>query len=150
MIIRPMKSADVKACLSLVHANWGFEAALRAEDQMSVYFDNDGRLNDYAPRFIVATLDGGEFLGFAAYEANMLMKGSFALIWIAVHPAYQKSGAGRALTEYRLDEIRKRGGQMVTLVTQKPDYFGKFGFFKLHHIGNEWYLMLKLFKTVEI
>jgi ribosomal protein S18 acetylase RimI-like enzyme len=150
MIIRPMLGADRGACLALVHANWGYEAAMRAEDQMGVYFAGEEVDNDYAPKFFVATLDGGEFLGFAAYEANMLMKGSFSLIWIAVHPAYQKSGAGRALTEYRLDEIRKRDGQMVTLVTQKPDYFSKFGFFKLHHIGNEWYLMLKLFKTVEI
>lgn len=145
MIIRPMKYIEIDQCCHLVLQNWGPTAADRACLQMHEAFRNDG---EYAPVFAVADLcDGpGEpmIIGFCAYEPSMLMKGAFNLIWIAVHPHYQGHGAGKALTEWRLDRIKKRGGQMVTLVTQKPDYFSKFGFFKLHHVGNEWYLMLKL------
>ncbi len=141
---------DMHFCTSLVHMNWGFEAADRCQHQMTEHFKG----GPFAPVFCIA--DIGDPLsrdyvsmpvGFAAYQPSMKMKGSFDLIWIAVHPLYQGHGAGVALTEWRINEIKKRGGQMIELVTQKPHYFSKFGFFKLHHLGNEWYLMLKLLTT---
>jgi N-acetylglutamate synthase-like GNAT family acetyltransferase len=103
----------------------------------------------YSPVFGILEM-GGSSIGFAAFSPTMLMKGSFDLIWLAVHPQYHGSGAGKMLVRWRLDEIRKRNGQMVLLMTQKPDYFNQFGFFKLHHTGNEWYLCLKLLKDVSL
>jgi GNAT superfamily N-acetyltransferase len=153
MFIRPPKYREIEFCAGLVAENWGIEAADRCHLQMVEYF----RGGHFAPTFGI--MDLGDPLsrdyvpmpiGFAAFGPSMLMKGAFNLIWIAVHPTYQGSGAGKALVEWRIDEIGKRDGQMITLMTQKPDYFSKFGFFKLHHVGNEWYLMLKLLKTVEM
>jgi ribosomal protein S18 acetylase RimI-like enzyme len=149
MNIRLMRYSEALYCSSLVGENWGAEAQLRARDQMAEYF-NGGH---YAPVFVVAdatVTDIKEIAGFGAYQPSMKMKGSYDLIWLTVNEKYRGGGAGTALTEWRIEDIKKRGGQMIELVTQKPDYFSKFGFFKLHHLGNEWYLMLKLLKEVDI
>jgi GNAT superfamily N-acetyltransferase len=153
MFIRELKYNDMPFCCHLVAENWNIEAANRCRIQMIEYFKG----GPYAPIFCVADL--GDPLsrdyapmpiGFAAYQPSMKMRGSYDLIWNAVDREYQSVGVGKALTEWRIDAIKKRDGQMIELVTQKPDYFSKFGFFKLHHIGNEWYLMLKLLKEVDI
>jgi GNAT superfamily N-acetyltransferase len=144
-----MRYSEALYCSTLVGDNWGAEARLRARDQMAAYFDG----GDYAPVFVVAdatVTDIKEIAGFGAFQPSMKMKGSYDLIWLAVDKRYQEHGVGRALTEWRIEEIKRRGGQMIELVTQKPEYFSKFGFFKLHHLGNEWYLMLKLLKEVDI
>lgn len=143
MFVRAPKYSEIDLCCNLVLINWGVEAADRCRQQMIEYFKG----GDYAPVFCVLDIgDGvdGPIVGFAAYQPSMKMKGSFDLIWIAVHPHYQGRSAGKVLTEWRINEIKKRGGQMIELVTQKPAFFSKFGFFKLHHLGNDWYLMLKL------
>lgn len=150
---RATEIGDFKFCSDLVMENWGFEPAQRCEGQFAETYGE----SDYAPVFCIADLSDPLSrgyapmpIGFAAYQPSMKMKGSFDLIWIAVHRQYQAHGAGKVLTEWRINDIKKRGGQMIELVTQKPGYFSKFGFFKLHHLGNEWYLMLKLLAKVDI
>jgi predicted N-acetyltransferase YhbS len=140
--IRKPHYHEMAQCCKLARDNWGNEAADRCREQFIEHWKG-GR---YAPTFVVAVTaaDDGPILGFAAYHRTMLMKGAFDLIWVAVDPEYQGSNVGRALTNSRLTAIDEEGGQMIQLVTQKPDYFAKFGFFKLHHLGNEWYLMIKL------
>jgi len=146
MHVRPFgKNGDLDFCSDLVMQNWGPVAADRCVSQ-AVESYND---TPWTPKFCVAEIDMGP-VGFAAYQPSMKMKGSFDFIWIAVHPQYQKHKVGTALTDWRIADIKRRGGQMIELVTQKPDYFSRFGFFKLHHLGNEWYLMLKLLANVDI
>jgi GNAT superfamily N-acetyltransferase len=141
--IRPPHYAETRRCCDLVRANWGDEAADRCHDQLIEYWEGGG----YAPVFVVAVDNKDEVIGFAAYQRTMLMKGSFDLIWLVIDEKHQGASVGKLLTEWRLAEIAALDGQMVKLVTQKPYYFAKFGFFKLHHLGNEWYLMLKLLTT---
>ena len=145
MYIRPPTADDVGFCCDLAAENWDLETADRCHLQMIESF----KKGPYSPVFGILEMDGRP-IGFAAFEPSMLMKGVFNLIWLAVHPQYRDRGAGKMLIDWRFDEIKKRGGQMVLLMTQKPDYFSKFGFFKLHHTGNEWYLMLKLLKAVNL
>jgi GNAT superfamily N-acetyltransferase len=145
MIIRPPTADDVGFCCDLAAENWDFATADRCHLQLIESF----KKGPYSPVFGIADIGPGP-IGFAAFAPSMLMKGAFDQIWLLVHPQYRGSGAGKALINWRLDEIKKRGGQMVLLMTQKPDYFSKFGFFKLHHTGNEWYLMLKLLTAVNI
>lgn len=138
--IRPPHYSEMPICCDLVAKNWGSEAADRCRDQFIECWQG----GQYAPIFIVAVNEKDVVVGFAAYTRSMLMKGAFDLIWIAVAENYQGCNVGRLLTEWRLMEIEGLDGQMIQLVTQKPEFFSKFGFFKLHHLGNEWYLMLKL------
>ncbi len=153
MYIRAPDAADVDFCCELAMENWGLAAADRCRLQLIESF----KKGPYSPVFGIA--DIGDPLsrdyhsmpvGFAAFCPSMLMKGAFDLIWIAVHRRYQGQTVGKALVDWRVNEIRKRDGQMMLLVTQKPYYFSKFGFFKLHHLGNDWYLMLKLLMPVTI
>lgn len=138
--IRTPYYTEMAQCCALVRDNWGVEAADRCREQ----FIEHWRGGKYAPVYVVAVDDEDKVIGFAAYHRTMLMKGAFDLIWVAVDPAHQGERVGKALTDWRLNEIDEHGGQMIQLVTQKTAYFAKFGFFKLHHIGNDWYLMLKL------
>jgi hypothetical protein len=153
MYIRPPQYSEINFCCSLVAENWGVAAAERCRQQMIEYFKG----GEYAPVF--AILDIGDPISrdyapmpiaFTAYTPTMLVKGAFDFVWVAVHRQYQGLTAGKVLTEWRINEITKRGGQMIQLITQKPGYFSKFGFFKLHHVGNDWYIMLKLLKNVDI
>lgn len=152
MFVRRMLPHELHLCAALVRSEWGQAAVERYMLQADSYFE--GGL--YAPKFVVADIgDGpsspGPFAGFAAYAPSMRMNGAYDLIWIVVHPHYQKHKVGTLLTEYRIDEIRKAGGQTIELVTQKPDYFARFGFAKVAPpLGNGWFLMLKLLRNAEI
>lgn len=145
--IRTPNYHEMDRCCDLVRANWGDEAAERCHEQFIEYWKG-GR---YAPIFVVAVDGAEDVLGFAAYQRTMLMKGAFDLIWLAVVPEHKSRRIGTVLTEWRINKIIAEGdAQFIQLVTQKPAYFSKFGFFRLHHVGNEWYVMLKLLKTTEI
>jgi hypothetical protein len=139
--IRKPHYSEVKHCCDLVMQNWGEDAAARCYEQ----FVESEKGGPYAPVFVVAVNDRDEVIGFSAYARSMLMKGAFDLIWIAIADNWQGCDVGTKLTDWRLIRIEEDEGQMILLVTQKPAFFSKFNFFKLHHLGNEWYLMLKLF-----
>lgn len=132
---------EMAHCVKLVRDNWGDEAAERCREQFIIYWQG----GKYAPVFVVAVDGADDVIGFAAYHRTMLMKGAFDLIWIAVEKEHQGKNVGKVLTDWRLGEIDEKGdAQMIQLVTQKTAFFSKFGFFKLHHLGNDWYLMIKL------
>jgi predicted N-acetyltransferase YhbS len=141
--IRTPHYGEMKRCCDLVHENWDRAAADRCREQFIEYFKG----GKYAPVFVVACDQDDEVIGFAAYHRSMLMKGAFELIWIVVDEAYKSRNVGKLLTEWRLMEIEGLDGQFIQLVTQKTEFFSKFGFFRLHHLGNEWYLMIKLLTT---
>jgi ribosomal protein S18 acetylase RimI-like enzyme len=138
--IREMTSYEIKPCCSLVRENWGDEAADRAWGQMREYLKG----GPYAPMFYVADIspydDRVKIGGFAAFCPSMLMKGAYDLIWITIDKEYQGRRIGKMLTAYRLNEIEKRGGSLVSLMTQKPDYFKKFGF-EVAREMDSWHLM---------
>jgi len=145
MIVRPLESSsDVTACIDLVRDNWGTLSADRAMEQIYEHFKG----GKYAPKFFVA--DAGSVVGFAAYHRSMRMHQTFDLIWLAVDKQCQGSGVGNALTEHRIAEIEKRGGSIITLVTQRPAYFLRFGFVAGAHFGNDWVEMVKLVKHAEM
>ncbi len=147
MIIRSMECPDIRACLHLVRENWDAVSVERAEEQMYEYF----RGGKYAPKFFVAdnAADMG-VVGFAAYQRSMRMHGAFDLIWLVVDRRCRSAGVGEALTNHRVNEIRKLGGANVTLVTQKPRYFNRFGFITVAELGNDWVEMLVLLRPAHM
>jgi ribosomal protein S18 acetylase RimI-like enzyme len=156
-MIREMMYHEMPACCALVRDNWGDEAADRARGQMIEYFKGGA----YAPVFYVAeagaSVAGGPIAGtgmykvggFAAFCPSMLMKDAYDLIWIAIDKRDQARGIGRRLTNHRLAEIRKRGGRIVSLMTQKPDYFARFGF-EVALEMDSWHLMVLKLQPVRI
>lgn len=143
MLVRDLKYGEINKCAMLVLSNWGPDAADRSVMQMLKYFEG----GDYAPHFYVAENLG--IIGFSAFCPSMKMRDSYDLIWIAVHRDYQGKGVGRALTQVRLDEIKRRGGSLVSLVTQKPKFFEGFGFKKVDDL-DEWCLMTRKLSPVRI
>lgn len=149
MHIRSMQGgSEMARCTQMIFDEWGSDAADRFREQAYEYLRNS---SPYAPRFIVATLDGNSgLLGVAAYHRTMRMNGDYDLIWIKVHPDFQGKGVGKALTAARLDLIRKAQGSTANCVTQKPEFFEPFGFQKVAEYGNGWVLMLNKLKDAEI
>ncbi len=147
MVVRSMECPDIRACLNLVRENWDAVSVARAEEQMYEYF----RGGKYAPKFFVAdnAADRG-VVGFAAYQRSMRMHGAFDLIWLAVDKQCHGAGVGKALTEHHINEIRKLGGANVTLVTQKPRYFNRFGFITVAELGNDWVEMIVLLRPAHM
>lgn len=148
MIIRDLRYGEIGACTRLVTNEWGDTTGDRAMQQMIEMF----RMlpSQDPPHFYVAEDSmSGEIVGFAGFKATMRMKGDYDLIWICLTPKAQGNGIGSALTVVRLDEIKRRGGKLVSLMTQKPGYFERFGFLK-HGVFDGWSLMIKQLGKVEI
>lgn len=144
--IRDMKYGDIAKCEAIVRAEWGDTAADRAQRQMLRMFTTVHRPD--APHFYVADLNG-EVIGFSAFEPTSLMKDTYDLIWIALNPSAQGIGLGTGLLEVRLDEIKRRGGKLVCLMTEKPGFFRKFGFRTIEKFDG-WHLMILKLGKVEI
>lgn len=138
MIIRDLKYKDLPACAMLVENEWGCETAERAHLQMIEMF----RMTEaqLPPQFYVCESIEGDIIGFAGFKATMLMHNEYDLIWIAISPKAQGLGIGKALTKTRLDEIKRRGGTLVALMTEKPNYFLQFGF-TVSRVFDGWHLM---------
>ncbi|GBD31741.1 MAG: hypothetical protein KatS3mg081_1484 [Gemmatimonadales bacterium] len=67
--------------------------------------------------------EADRLVGFACYGPTPCTLGTWDLYWIAVDPAYQRQGTGRALMEACERAIERRGGRMVVVETSsRPDY----------------------------
>lgn len=142
VIIRDLATRDGRAVWNIAYDNWGAVAADRAAEQMAECF----QISRYAPRFFVAEDQGNNVVGFAAYQRSMRMHGAFDLIWLAVAESARNSGIGGALTAHRIAEIKKQGGSVISLVTQRPAYFRRFGFGVAAYYGHDWVEMVRVLK----
>jgi ribosomal protein S18 acetylase RimI-like enzyme len=67
-------------------------------------------------RFVVAET-AGEVAGYACFGSTPLTKGTWDLYWIAVDPAKQGEGIGRALLAAAEAAIRAEDGRMLLIET---------------------------------
>ena len=120
--IEPERPSDAVLIEPLLDRTFGFERRSR-----TVY-----RLRDRLPpvddlRFVAIHDDGG-FLGSLRFWA-IAISGTPALLLgpLAVEPALQGQGIGRALVRHGLAEARRLGHRICVLVGP-PEYYGPFGF----------------------
>lgn len=148
MTIRDLTFEDIAQCADLAGVNWGPEAKARARDQMLEMFKG----GKHAPHFYVACseVQPDIVLGFSGFRPSWVMRDAYDLIWIAVLKRAQGIGLGRLLTETRMSEIKRRGGAMVSLVTQKPEFFWRFGFGTIFRLDDGWMLMMNKLSPVRI
>jgi ribosomal protein S18 acetylase RimI-like enzyme len=67
--------------------------------------------------------DAGRVLGYACFGRHSLTDGAFDLHWIAVDPAAQCRGIGRALLARVEEEVRYRNGYLLIVETSSaPPY----------------------------
>ena len=65
----------------------------------------------------------GELVGYCAWGAVPLTKGSYDLYWIATHPAFQGGGVGTLLLDEVERRLRQREARMLVVETSsRSDY----------------------------
>ena len=109
--LRRLAPADRGPIERLLRATGAFR-----EDEIAVALE----LVDAEPAqgysFLVAEAQG-EVAGYACFGATPMTQGTFDLYWIAVDPARQGQGIGRALLRGAEDAIREEGGRLLLVET---------------------------------
>jgi ribosomal protein S18 acetylase RimI-like enzyme len=85
----------------------------------------EARLKDGAEsgyEFVLADIDD-RLAGYACFGRIPCTIGSFDLYWIAVDPAWQRSGIGRALVSAAELQIASRGGRRLYIDTSGRDQY---------------------------
>jgi len=89
-------------------------------DELWNAYLKQGEASGYA--FLVYR-EGQRLLGYACFGSHPLTDGTFDLYWIAVDPASQGRGIGRALLERVETEVQSRGGRLLLVETSgTPEY----------------------------
>jgi GNAT superfamily N-acetyltransferase len=67
--------------------------------------------------------DSARLLGYACFGPTPATDGTYDLYWLAMDPAAQGRGAGRALVRWVEQELGKRGARLLVVETSaRPDY----------------------------
>jgi ribosomal protein S18 acetylase RimI-like enzyme len=115
--LRPLVRADRAPIESLLRATGAFR-----EDEIAVALELVDADEGEGYRFVVAEVDAS-VAGYACFGATPMTKGTFDLYWIAVDPAHQGRGLGRALLRAAEDAVRAKGGRLLLVETAgKPGY----------------------------
>ena len=71
----------------------------------------------------VGAYDNQHLLGYACFGPTPATEGTYDLYWLAVDPAAQGRGAGRALVQWVERELGGRGARLLVVETSsRPDY----------------------------
>lgn len=146
MIIRSLRSADIADCVSIVKLTF---ANLAVADREFVELSDSLRYPVLDAHHYVAYADGS-LVGFAGFIKSRKMHNEFDFTFLAVRPDYQGKNIGRALTEYRINEILKRGGTLIELTTRVPTWFAKHFGFEVTRSYGEWTSMAKQLGDVSL
>ncbi|MFE6851802.1 GNAT family N-acetyltransferase [Streptomyces sp. NPDC057674] len=127
---RPETAEDASAVRPLVAAAFGSEAEADLVDALRR--DPDAWLPGLS--YVAEAPDGS--IAAHALITRCLVDGApaAALAPVAVAPAYQRTGAGKAVVRAALDAARLRGESLV-LVLGHPEYYPKFGFVRASEYG---------------
>ena len=71
----------------------------------------------------VGAFEGDQLVGYACFGPTPATEGTFDLYWLAVDPAVQGRGIGRALVRDVEEKLIGRGGRLLVVETSsRPDY----------------------------
>lgn len=122
MPIRPLEARDRGRIDEIVRATGKFspaecDVALEVVDEALAAGAESGY-------FVHVFEDEGGVLGYVCYGPTPLTQGTWDLYWIAVDPAAQGRGAGRALLAFAEDDVRQRGGRLLLIETSSQESYG--------------------------
>ena len=81
---------------------------------------DDAQVRDYE---FVGAFDGDRLIGYSCVGPTPATDGTFDLYWLAVDPAAQGKGVGRALVREVERDLRSRGARLLLVETSsRPDY----------------------------
>ena len=123
LVVRAFEPRDADAVSRVVKAAFGGgeEAAL---------IETLRRENDMVCEFVATTRS--DTIGHIAFSrlqvrSDSEVRRAVALAPLAVAPAHQRSGVGKALTQFALSALREAGEEVV-VVLGHPNYYGALGF----------------------
>ena len=135
ILIRPLTAADRDQLSSILRATGVFSA-----EEVGVALElidialADADQKDYLIRS--ADGDDGRVLGYYCIGPTPMTAGTYDLYWIAVDPATQNTGVGRALIAHAEELAASRGCTLLIAETStKPSYEGTHRFY--HRAGYE-------------
>lgn len=123
-MIRPMEPRDKEPVIGHVWATGFFTPAevAVAEELMDIYLE-DPEQKDY--RIVVVENEGKDAVGYMTWGPTPLAENAYDIYWMAVSPAEQGRGRGKALISWVEDEVRRRDGRMIIIETSsQPKYNG--------------------------
>jgi ribosomal protein S18 acetylase RimI-like enzyme len=102
---------EIAVALELFDASVADEARGGADDAL---------VRDYE---FVGAFDGDRLIGYSCVGPTPATDGTFDLYWLAVDPAAQGKGVGRALVREVERDLRSRGARLLLVETSsRPDY----------------------------
>lgn len=128
MNVRPVRRSDRDALHALLRSIEQFkpEEVAVAEELIDASIE-DAQGSGYET--LVAEADGA--VGYLCYGKTPMTAATFDLYWIAVHPARQGQGIGRALYTSFAEHVRSAGGAQVRIETSsKESYAATGGFYE--------------------
>jgi GNAT superfamily N-acetyltransferase len=121
-MIRTMEPRDKGPVMGLIRATGFFTPAEVdvAEELIDVYLE-DPEQKDY--RVVVIENDRKDAVGYMTWGPTPLAEDAYDLYWMAVAPAEQGRGRGKALVRWLEDEVRRQHGRMIVIETSsQPRY----------------------------
>lgn len=125
MQIRPIAPGDRARILEIVTATGNFtpaEIAIAMEVVDEALADPAAPRGDY--RAYVVEDGAGRVAGYECHGPTPLTDGTYDLYWIAVDPACQGSGYGRALLGFAESDVRSTGGRLLLIETSSQESYG--------------------------
>ena len=120
MIIRPLAASDRDRLLEIVAATGKFTSQ---EVEIAREVIDEALLGDPDYRVNVLEVDPGRVVGYEAHGPTPVTEGTWDLYWIAVDPAAQGGGVGRALLEHAERDVLARGGRLLLIETSSQESY---------------------------
>ncbi len=122
MAIRPLEPRDRDRIGTIVRATGNFSPA---ECDVALEVVDEALAAGEASGYFVHVFESdGAVQGYVCYGPTPLTHGTWDLYWIAVDPAAQGRGAGRALLAFAEDDVRRRGGRLLLIETSSQESYG--------------------------
>ncbi|HEY2066037.1 MAG TPA: GNAT family N-acetyltransferase [Gemmatimonadaceae bacterium] len=80
----------------------------------------------------IGAFDDGRLVGYACFGPTPVTQGTYDLYWLAVHPAAQRSGVGRALVRDVRAKLAARGGRLLLVETSSRAEYARTREFYTH------------------
>lgn len=131
--IRKMTPDDRAAVSRILEQTDMFTAAELdvALELIDIYLTNKEQ-KDYI--IYVATNERKEVVGYVCYGPTPATDGTFDLYWIAVSPAMQQQGVGKALLYFTEQQVMLNNGRMIIIETSsQPKYKPTQDFYLRNH-----------------
>jgi ribosomal protein S18 acetylase RimI-like enzyme len=123
--IRQIEPRDRNRILEIVVAAGNFNA-VEIDTAMEVV--DEALADPLAPRgdyrTFVAVDDRGTVAGWECHGPTPLTDGTYDLYWIAVDPAFQGKGVGRALLAFAERDVAATAGRLLLIETSSQESYG--------------------------